>query len=406
MRDTERMATPRLVEMIDRYRAAHGVSESEVARRIGVSRENLRKWRTNGISRLPDRANLAATARVIGRPYREVLSGALFDTGYLTTSSDGPRPYGEVLDDAIGVLTEATRLTNQLARRTAEGSWEADPDPRASVPIDWGEFVTLALAGAAANVGGVEAALVGRPGSWEAEMVRQTLNSTAADDTDLLRHRTEPVVVDLWVEPILDHLGDSVEDAYADAISAVDAGANDVPQPADLPPGPFSPDDPRLTDKEWVDVTDDGYLHITYRGWTDDPDDIALLTTLTEEARDDRDPTPGEIAYEQAMDVISAQITALEEQQQREYAAYAVQLTQAIETRLAQFELSVPVTITITLAPEAREAGEWDAHSPQPFPRNVIERAIDSAISETPTPSTLPGTPLERLTSPPQAPNA
>lgn len=77
-------------------------------------------------------------------------------------------------------------------------------------------------------------------------MVRRTLNSTAADDTDLLRHRTELVVVDLWVEPILDHLGDPVEDAYADAISAVDAGTNDVPQPADLPPGPFAPDDPRL----------------------------------------------------------------------------------------------------------------------------------------------------------------
>lgn len=406
VRDTGRMATPRLVEMIDRYRAAHGVSESEVARRIGVSRENLRKWRTNGISRLPDRTNLAATARVIGRPYREVLSGALFDTGYLTTSTDGPRPYGEVLNDAIGVLTEATRLTNQLARRTAEGSWEADPDPRATVPIDWGEFVTIALAGAAANVGGVEAALVGRPGSWEAEMVRQTLNSTAADDTDLLRHRTEPIVVDLWVEPILDHLGDPFEDTYADAINEVDARAEAVPQPTDLPPGPFSPGDTRLADKEWVEVTDDGYLRITFNGWTDEPDDIALLTTLTEEARFYRDPTPGEIAYEQAMEAISAQITALEDQQRREYAAYAVQLTQTIEANFAQLELSVPVAVTITAAPQVHDPGAWDAHSPQPFPRNVIEAAIDSAINETPTPSTLPGTPLERLTSPPQVPNA
>lgn len=62
------MAIPRLVELIDRYRAAHGVSESEVARRIGMSRENLRKWRINGVSRLPDRENLAAVARVIGKP--------------------------------------------------------------------------------------------------------------------------------------------------------------------------------------------------------------------------------------------------------------------------------------------------------------------------------------------------
>jgi hypothetical protein len=35
-------------------------------------------------SALPDRTNLAAVARVIGRPYRELLSAALFDTGYLT----------------------------------------------------------------------------------------------------------------------------------------------------------------------------------------------------------------------------------------------------------------------------------------------------------------------------------
>lgn len=393
------MATPRLVAMIDRYRDAHGVSESEVARRIGVSRENLRKWRTNGISRLPDRTNLAATARVIGRPYREVLSGALFDTGYLNASTDEPRPYDEVLADAIGTLTEATRLTNQLSRRTAAGSWDADPDPRATVPIDWGEFVTLALAGAAANVGGVEAALVGRPGSWEAEMVRQTLNSTASDDNDLLRHRTEPVVVDLWVETVLDYLGDPFEDAYTDAINEVDARAESIPQPTDLPPGPFSPDDPRLADKEWVEVTDDGYLHVTYRGWTDEPDDLTLLTTLTEEARSYRDPTPGEIAHEQAMDAISAQITALEEQQRREYADYAVQLTQAIEANLAQLELSVPVAVTITSAPQVHEPGAWDAHSPQPFPRNVIEAAVDSAINETPTPSALPGTPLGRLTS-------
>ena len=67
------MATPRLVELIDRYKSAHGVSEAELARRIGVTRENLRKWRTNGVRRLPERANLVAVARVIGRAYRDVL---------------------------------------------------------------------------------------------------------------------------------------------------------------------------------------------------------------------------------------------------------------------------------------------------------------------------------------------
>ncbi len=151
------MAIPRLVELIDRYRTAHGVSESEVARRIGMSRENLRKWRINGVSRLPDRENLAAVARVIGKPYREVVSAALFDTGYLTDDqASTPRPHDEVLHDTISVLTEATRLTNQPMRQATSGQWEVDPDPRAALRIDWAAFVTLALAGAAANVGSIE----------------------------------------------------------------------------------------------------------------------------------------------------------------------------------------------------------------------------------------------------------
>ena len=394
------MATPRLVELIDRYRNAHGVSEAELARRIGVTRENLRKWRTNGVRRLPERANLVAVARVIGCAYRDVLSAALFDTGYLTAEHAAhPRPYTEVLQDAIAVLTEATRLTNQPMRQASSGGWEPNPDPRAALPIDWAEFVTLALAGAAANVGGVEAALAGRGGSWEAEMVRQTLNATVFDDKDLLRHRTEPVVVDLWVEGILSHLGDPSDDLYADAANEVDARADTVPHPTDLPPGPFSPDDPRLTDKPWVEVTDDGYLHITYLAWTDDPDDLALLTTLTEEARSHRDPTPGEIAYEQAMEAISAQVDAVDALQRDEYSNYAAQLTQAIEDNIAKLELTVPVTVSVTLAPQDPEPGAFDAHAPQPLPRNAIEGAIDSAITETPTPSMLPGTPLDRVVS-------
>lgn len=399
------MATPRLVELIDRYRNAHGVSEAELARRIGVTRENLRKWRTNGVRRLPEHANLVAVARVIGSAYRDVLSAALFDTGYLTVEHAAqPRPYTEVLQDAIAVLTEATRLTNQPMRQASSGGWEPNPDPRAALPIDWAEFVTLALAGAAANVGGVEAALAGRSGSWEAEMVRQTLNATVFDDKDLLHHRTEPVVVDLWVESILSHLGDPSDDLYADAANEVDARADTVPHPTDLPPGPFSPDDPRLTDKPWVEVTDDGYLHITYLNWTDDPDDLALLTTLTEEARSYRDPTPGEIAYEQAMEAISAQVDAVDALQRSEYSDYAAQLTQAIEDNIAKLELTVPVTVSVTLAPQDREPGAFDAHAPQPFPRNAIEGAIDSAITETPTPSMLPDTPLDRiLTNRPEA---
>ena len=392
------MAIPRLVDLIDRYRAAHGVSESEVARRIGMSRENLRKWRVNGVSRLPDRENLAAVARVIGKPYREVISAALFDTGYLTDDqASTPRPHDEVLHDAINVLTEATRLTNQPMRQTSSGQWEVDPDPRAALRIDWAAFVTLALAGAAANLGSIEEALDGRPGSWEAEMVRRTIEATVFDDKDLLRHRTEPVVVDLWVESILAQVDDRSDDAYADAQVELDGRADAVPEPTDVPPGPFAPDDPRIAAVNWVNVDDNGYLVITHDDWTGDADDVALLTELSAEAEAYRDPTPGEIAYEQAMQSIAALVDALDDQRRREYADYAARLTEAVEAKLAALELAVPLTISIPPAPETRDSEDLDKHAPPAYSSSAIEGAIESAVMETPTPAALPGSPLERL---------
>lgn len=393
------MATPRLVELIDRYKNAHGVSDAELARRIGITRENLRLWRVNGIRRLPDRDNLAAVARIIGRPYRQVLSAALFDTGYLTeTHTSAPRPYDEVLHDAISVLTEATRLTNQPMRQTSSGQWEADPNPRAALPIDWAEFVTLALAGAAANVGSIEQILAGRPGSWEAERVRQTLQSTVLDDQDLLRHRTQPVVIDLWVESILLHLNDTTYDEYREAELELSRREEAIPEPDDLPPGPFTPDDPRITAANWLSVDEHGYLVVTGKaGWGNDPADIALLAELHAEAQAARPPTVGEIAYDEAHEAAAELWDALADQERREYADYAHNLTAAIQTRLAALKLPTPVTINIGLAPEDARSQDYDDHAPASYPRNAIEQAVDETIATTPTPAMLPGTPLHRL---------
>lgn len=106
-----------------------------------------------GLRALPTQANLRSVAATIGRPYRQVLDAALRDTGYLTDSDIvSPRPHDEVLADAIRVLTEAAQLTNTPMRRTSTGTWEPDPTGTPQ-PIDWAAFVTLALAGAAANIG-------------------------------------------------------------------------------------------------------------------------------------------------------------------------------------------------------------------------------------------------------------
>lgn len=49
-------------------------------------------------------------------------------------------------------------------------------------PVDWAQFVATALAAAAANVGGTDAALRGRPGSWEADAVRQLVEGTLGEN--------------------------------------------------------------------------------------------------------------------------------------------------------------------------------------------------------------------------------
>lgn len=109
------------------------------------------------------------------------------------------RPYEQILGDAVRVLTEAARHTS---------TW-TDPDgQQRNQQADWAEFVTLALAGAAANLGSIEQALAGRPGSWEADHVRQLLVATVGEDERYLsEHRTEPLTITVAVDNLLTDLG-------------------------------------------------------------------------------------------------------------------------------------------------------------------------------------------------------
>ena len=100
-------------------------------------------------------------------------------TGYEdeTTTSEAtcPSTYSAQLHAAIDILTEAALTSRPGA--------------------DWPEFVTLALAGAAANAGGIEPALSGRPGSWEAAGVRHLLVSTVGEDEAQLWQHRAPVTL-------------------------------------------------------------------------------------------------------------------------------------------------------------------------------------------------------------------
>ncbi len=159
------------------------------------------------------------------------------------TSRTDARTREDVLADAVRVLTEAARLTRPVYAPASPGQaadlvYEASsstvgPDGQQSArdvqdvrryvetgqrePEDFAEFVAQVLVAAAANVGGVETVLAGRPGSWEAAAVRQLLVGTVGSDGEyLLEHRTEPVVVRVFVEEILNDLG--VWDRYDEAL--------------------------------------------------------------------------------------------------------------------------------------------------------------------------------------------
>ena len=77
------MDTPRLVELIDAHKRAYGVGESELARRIGITRQNMYLWRTHGVRGLPTRTTLEGIAAELRLPYIRVLEAALRDADYL-----------------------------------------------------------------------------------------------------------------------------------------------------------------------------------------------------------------------------------------------------------------------------------------------------------------------------------
>jgi hypothetical protein len=321
-------------------------------------------------------------ARTIGQPYRQVLSAALLDAGYLTDSdTTAPRPYDEILHDAVSALTEATRLTNQPVRQTSSGHWEPNPDPRAALPIDWAEFATLALAGAAANVGSTVKILSGRPGSWEAARIGEVLQSTVgADDEHLLGHRTEPIVVDLWVDNILLDLD---ADPYDDAFYELDQRESVIPEPDDVSDEPPA-------GMEWLHDRDEHGL----ASWINDPDKVAAY----EKYRAETPPgplTPGEQAQQSALNHIAALRKTLNDLRRIERQTYAESLTAAITERLQRLDLNVAIHVTVAVAPN-----DADLHyGTTPLPgesSSPIDEAIATAIAQTPTPATLPGTPLER----------
>lgn len=100
----------RFSALIEAHKARTGVSDTELARRVGVSRQNLFNWRTTDLRGLPGREHLEQLARVVELPYEVVLDAALADAGYLP-------PKAGVFIDCLDPLVRSSAA--EFARESA-----------------------------------------------------------------------------------------------------------------------------------------------------------------------------------------------------------------------------------------------------------------------------------------------
>lgn len=276
-----------------------------------------------------------------------------------------PRDHDEVLADAIRVLTEAARLRRPVMRQAENGEWE--PDPVRTEPADWAEFVTLALAAAAANVGSTDRALEGRPGSWEADGVRSLLESTVGpDDAHLMEHRTEPIRVVLRPAEILADLGYYVlyEDSRQILQEQQDRHQWRYLLGTDHAWTPLDPGAPAYAD--------------AYTAVFGPPDPEALTSTSQ----------PGTIltiprskADEAALEALDQQETALEDlEYEHDPRAYGEALQATVLAEAGRMYPGIPVEVTIEAAERtSRDDSDYWGATPD-------ERLIDTAVDTTPLP--------------------
>ena len=100
-----------------------------------------------------------------------------------TTPADEATSESDLNNQAISALTALARQTRVRGAGTECESVE---------PVDFAEIACRVITTVAANVGGVEALLAGRPSSCEADYVRQIVAGVAPED-ELWRWWTEPV---------------------------------------------------------------------------------------------------------------------------------------------------------------------------------------------------------------------
>ena len=204
---------------------------------------------------------------------------------------------------------------------------------------------------------------------WQVRFTPAELRSSG--DPLPWRHRTEPVDIVVKPEQILYDMGDlehmgGYDDAEQELLRREDEISPSVPiNPGDL-------------------------------DWVDDPVQIAAFeAAVRAEAENPTPLAPEEPAIDDALAAVQALRDRLETQQRAGFADYGRALAAAVAQRVAALNLSVPVSVTVDLD------AKIDAYNGGDTPlvgdaTGVIDAAIADAIMATPTPSALPGTPLQR----------
>lgn len=309
-----------------------------------------------------------------------------------TELTDALSDHERVAVDALTAAARATYLTGAGEERRR----------------DFGEIALQVLAGAAANLGGVENLLAGRPGSWEADIIRNAVNAIAPGDL-LPRYRTEPLRITLYVDQILAEHSlahdqyDQAELAIDDNYEAANSALPEVDESRymwvyelkdDSEPVPSTADTPAWSWEAWRAGTE-------MLGTNE-----AVTASLEADIRGERRhrlatsvyvPKGPELAAEfirlleerEAALAPYALHDALRAQREREWAAYGEALRRQLEDDSRQIPgLEVPVEITV------ETTGRPDIH---PALDHLTQTLVDNAIAIVPSPADLPGTPLTRL---------
>ncbi len=286
------------------------------------------------------------------------------DTGVNDTgvNDTGMRERAESLTALVGLLTKSARQI-----RTSRVAACLEEDQLA----DFAEFVSLGVAGAAANVGGIDRLLAGRPGSWEAGYVRDLLVSTVGWDEEYLwEHRTEPLVIHVAVDAILTELG--IAGLFDESDAEITGREDAVGVVYDVldPNGTWNCSDPTAPP-----LTDEAIAAL--EGWVRPGYHVHREPTAKQDAELDR------------LQILRDQVEALRE---AEWAAYGQAFQASVLAELDREPvqgLRVPVEIRVdarTWPPPAPTGSGSDAHDAGGGLPWALARLYEAGWSNTPLP--------------------